>query len=380
MTAFLDHLSANDNDIYDLLISGKQRLTGSVLREILRDRGIFCSPEDDREQLADYISVLPHGFHDVAFIMQKRDPGPRREKTTSVRINALLTPDELKEAMADYESSFGDRERITHRPASNGSYVVRVGYDEFNRTKTRLLQKETQEAEIEFIVQDGKTVARLPATEKAQRIIAEVTERVERKRKERILLDKIELTGITTAELKSRFFTQLISQIPGLKLINVMSLKVSSERSEDGEEDDALDLEDQDEPGADALMFAAVVHSMHLSGQNLVQSKEYKELTKRGFYITAISWRAELQSEPPDIIQFDAAFQDRKDGKGFKYGITGAFRAHKGTHRKSITPVLDAEKASLFASLEETARKIIATLRQDAALLEDSGESSDDEV
>lgn len=380
MTAFLDHLSANDNDIYDLLISGKQRLTETVLREILRDRGIFCSPEDDREEIADYISVLPHGFHDVAFIMQKRDPGPRREKTTSININALLTPEELKDAATNYENSFGDRERITHRPASNGSYVVRVGYDEFNRTKTRLLQKERQEAEIEFIVQDGKTVARLPATDKAQRIIAELTERIESKRKERISIDKIELTGITTAELKSRFFTQLISQVPGLKLINVMSLKVSSERSEDGEEDDALDLESQDADGADALMFAAVVHSMHLNGQNLVQSQEYKELTKRGFYITAISWRAEMQSEPPDIIQFDAAFQDRKEGKGFKYGITGAFRAHKGTHRKSIAPVADAEKAALFALLECAARKIIATLRQDAVELRDVGEDDDDSI
>jgi hypothetical protein len=377
MSSFLDHLSANDNDIYDLLISGKQKLTESVLREILRDRGIFCSPEDDREQLADYISILPHGFHDVALIMQKRDPGPRREKTTSVRLNALLTPDELKEATTDYQSSFGDRERVTHRPASNGSYVVRVGYDEFNRTKTRLLQKERQEAEIEFIVQDGRTVARLPATEKAQRIIAELTERVERKRKERISVDKIELTGITTAALKSRFFTQLISQMPGLKLINVMSLKVSSERSEDGEEDDALDLEDKDEAGADALMFAAVVHSMHLSGQNLVQSKEYKELIQRGFYITAISWRAEIQSEPPDIVQFDAAFQDRKDGKGFKYGITGVFRAHKGGHRKSIVPMLDAEKASLFALLEDTARKIISDLKEDVIKPRDLPESND---
>lgn len=43
MAEFLDHLSANDNDIYDLLISGKQRLTAAVLRELARDRGIFFS-------------------------------------------------------------------------------------------------------------------------------------------------------------------------------------------------------------------------------------------------------------------------------------------------------------------------------------------------
>ncbi|MYM96401.1 hypothetical protein [Duganella vulcania] len=369
MNAFLDHLSANDNDIYDLIISGKQRLTETVLRDFLRDRGIFCSPEDDREQLADYISILPHGYHDVAMIMQKREPHQRRDKTTSVRLNVLLPMEELKAAAAEYANEVGSRERVTHRPAANGSYVVSVAYDEYNRTKTRLLQREKQDAEIEFLVQDGQTIVRLPATEKAQRIIATLKNNVERSRKEHILTDAIELIGITSAELRSRFFTQLISQVPGLKLINVMSLKVSSERSEDGEEDNSLDFDeqDQDQEGADALMFAAVVHSMHLSGQNLVQSQEYKDLTKRGFYITAISWRAEIQTEPPDIIQFEAGFQDRKQGKGFKYSVTGAFRAHKGTHRKTIVPVLEAEKASLFASIESTARKIITELQSVSA-------------
>lgn len=41
MTDFLNHLSANDNDIYDLLISGKQRLTASILRELARTEVFF---------------------------------------------------------------------------------------------------------------------------------------------------------------------------------------------------------------------------------------------------------------------------------------------------------------------------------------------------
>lgn len=44
MTDFLDHLSANDKEIYDLLTSGKQRLTENVLHELARDWGIFYFP------------------------------------------------------------------------------------------------------------------------------------------------------------------------------------------------------------------------------------------------------------------------------------------------------------------------------------------------
>lgn len=366
MNEFLDHLSANDNDIYDLLISGKQRLTECVLREFARDRGIFCSPEDSREELADYLSLLPHGFHDVDAIVQKREPGHRREKTTFVRLNTLVPLEDLKAAAADYALSVTATERVVRRPATNGGFIVNVLYDEFNHSRTRLLQRERQEANIEFLIVEGQTVVRLPATDKAKRIVAALKENVERRRKEVIQEEAIELKGLTTPELRSKFFTRLISSLGGFKLRNVMNLKVSSHLSEDAEEDEALDLEAVDESEASAEMFAAVVHSMALSGQNLVQSQEYKDLTERGFYITSISWRCESESNPPDIIQFDAGFQDRKHGTGFKYAVQGAFRAYKGTHRKTIVAVSDSEKAKLLALLEATARKVLSDLLDEA--------------
>jgi len=362
MSDFLDHLSANDNDIYDLLISGKQRLTEAVLREFARDRGIFCSPEDTREDLADYLSVLPHGFHDVAVIVQKREPH-RRDKTTFVRLNTTMPIEELKSAAAEYAATFS-KEQVVYRPAANNGFVVNVTYDEFNRTRTRLLQRERQEADIEFLVHDGQTVVRLPATDKAKKIVAALKENVERRRKATIDEETIELTGLVTPEQRSKFFTRLISTLPKFRLRNVMSLKVSSHLSEDGEDDEGLDLESDEE--VEAEMFAAVVHSMQLSGQNLVQSQEYKDLTARGFYITAISWRSEADGNPPDIIQFDAGFQDRKRGTGFKYSIQGAFRAHKGSHRKTIVHVSDSEKANLLALLEVTARKVLRDLLSEA--------------
>lgn len=376
MSDFLDHLSANDNDIYDLLISGRQRLTESVLREFARDRGIFCSPGDSREEIADYLSILPHGFHDVAAIVHKREPGHRREKTTFVRLNTALPIEDLKAAAEDYASSATSSERIDHRPGSNSQYIVNVAYDEFNRTRTRLLQRERQEAEIEFLVQDGQTVVRLPATDKAKRIVDTLKENVERRRKEIIQEDAIELTGLHTPALRSKFFTRLISSLQGFKLRNVMSLKVSSHLSEDAEEDEALDLEEEVEREVSAEMFAAVVHSMALSGQNLVQSQEYKDLTSRGFYITSISWRSESESNPPDIIQYEAGFQDRKLGTGFKYAVKGAFRAHKGTHRKTLVPVEGVEKAKLFALLEDTARKVLRELLDEAQALAGDGKEN----
>ncbi|HFD4138720.1 TPA: hypothetical protein ACF3VI_004676 [Pseudomonas aeruginosa] len=175
---------------------------------------------------------------------------------------------------------------------------------------------------------------------------------------------KIELTGLTTPALRSKFFTRLISSLPGYKLKNVMNLKVSSLECRDDE--DVLDLDEDLEDDASKEMFAAVVHSMALSGQNLVQSQEYKDLTSRGFFITSITWRSEYEREPNDIVQFDAGFEDRKTGTGFKYQVQGAFRAHKGTHRKTIVHVSDLERTKLFSILEDAARKVLSDLLSEA--------------
>lgn len=376
MSEFLDHLSANDNDIYDLLISGKQRLTATVLRELARDRGIFYSPEDSREELADLLSILPHDFHDIAGIVQKREPPNRREKTTFTRFNSQLSVEELKDAVAAYAETVGINESVTHRPRGGTGYSINLVYEEFNHTRTRLLQRERHEAGIDFIVENGQTVVRLPATEKAKRVVAAIKETVERKRNEKITEDTIELTGLTTPALRSRFFTRLISALPKYKLKNVMNLKVSSFQSKGNSEDQNLDLEEDLEDGAAKEMFAAVVHSMALSGQNLVQSQEYKELTSRGFFITAITWRSEHERDPNDIIQFDAGFEDRRSGTGFRYQVQGAFRAHKGTHRRSIVHVTNVEKTMLFSLLENTARDVLAGLLREAEneLLDDSKE------
>lgn len=378
MSDFLDHLSANDNDIYDLLLSGKQRLTEMVLHELARDRGIFYSIFESREELADRLSLLPHDFHDVSGIVQRREPPHRREKTTSVRLNSELSVEELRAAADEYAKLAGATEKVTHRPKGTTGFFLNVTYDEFNHARTRLLQRERHEAGIEFLVENGQTVIRRPATEKASRIISALKENIEQKRKAAISEETIELVGLTTPEARSKFFTRLISSLDGYKLKNVMNLKVSSLRSE-GNDDTELDIEDDEDGDASKEMFAAFVHSMALSGQNLVQSQEYKDLTKRGFFITAITWRSEQLNDPIDIIQFDAGFEDRKNGAGFKYSVQGAFRSHKGAHRKTIVHVDDLEKTKLFSLLESTARKVLSDLLSELnAELSSDGEVSNE--
>lgn len=357
MNDYLNHISANDNDIYDLLISGKQRMTVSVLRELLKDRGIFCSTKDDRDDLCDYMAMLPHGFHDIEAIVEKREPPGRRDKTTNIQFGAEIPIEDIRAAVESYIKETGPNEAVTHRIVRDGGYTIKVEYDEFNHNRTKLLQRERNEAKIDFLVEGGKTIVRLPATDKAKRVVDAIKECVEQRRKAPLNQERVELSELATPELRSKFFTSLISQLPGFKLRNVMNLKVSSlNRGEDNSESLDLDIEAA-ESEAGMEMFA-VVHSMALSGQNLVQSKEYKELSQRGFYITHISWKSEQVQNPPNIIRFEAGFEDKQNCLGFRYGVQGEFKYHKGAHRKTMTAVDSIDRAKYFSIIEQTALKI----------------------
>ncbi|HYG91869.1 MAG TPA: hypothetical protein VD978_37100 [Azospirillum sp.] len=364
MSIFVDYMSASDSDIYDLLVSSKQRLTEAVLQGLARDRGIFCSARESREDLADYLSILPHAYQDIEGILQRREPLHRREKTASTRLKADIPLEELKAAADEYAKSVAGSEGVVHRPKGNG-FQVSVTYDEFNHSRTRLLQRERHEAVIEFINEGGEVVIRRPATEKAKRIAEAIKGSVERKRKTLIEAEAIELVGLASPGARSKFFTKLISSLEGFKLMNVMNLKVSSADSEDEGDDYGIDLEDPKGENAASQEMLAAVHSMSLSGNNLVQSREYRDLTSRGFFITSISWRSERVGANNEIVQFEAGFEDRKLGTGFRYSVQGVFRLHKGAHRKVSTPVNEVEKIELFELLEKTARKILVELREE---------------
>lgn len=64
---------ATDKEIFDVLMSSKQRITESVMLELAKDRGVFYSAKDSREILADSLSLLPHDYHDLVFIGSNQD-------------------------------------------------------------------------------------------------------------------------------------------------------------------------------------------------------------------------------------------------------------------------------------------------------------------
>jgi hypothetical protein len=98
----------------------------------------------------------------------------------------------------------------------------------------------------------------------------------------------------------------------------------------------------------------------------LLASEEYQSLTRKGFFITSIIWRSVLTKAPQPMVEFEAAFEDPVQGKGFKYFVRGAYRIVELQYTKTIRPVSAEDKEHYLGVIEETAAKVITELRAQA--------------
>ncbi len=371
MSEYLNQFFATDKDIFDLLASAKQKLTENVLREIARERGIFYSPNDSREDLADALSLLPFTLNELVDLMDRRETSRRNEKTTTITLDAKLEADDIKAAIKEYQEEVGLTEKVDSHLKGANEVVLNVAYDEMDYSRTRLIQRQRHDATIQFVQQNGKTVVRLPASEKSQRIVENLTNRIESHRKAAVPRETIELDADFDADERTTFFTRLMSELPGYKLKSVTNLRISPSKRSDAETDDEEGLDEDDREAASREMLV-IVKSMALIGENLMASEEYQALRKRGFYITSITWRADQTSIPYDAPHLHAEFGDGEAGSGFKYSVKGLYRFQEGVYTKTARPADDVERESLYGLLEATARKILSEQRKVRAQATDS--------
>lgn len=355
---------ATDKEIFDALMSARQKISEKVLLELAKDRGIFYSPLDSREQLISAISVLPHDYHDLNSLLEQREHAGRQEKLTSVSLPVALTPEEIKEVLQEYTGESPEDEKVTYHSKGTSQVVANVKYSEIDYGKTRLVQRTPREGAIEFHIEAGKTVVRMPANDRVKGVFGKLKDKLDGKRKAEIPTILIEIGEFTSSALRTEFFTSLIGKLENFSLENVTSVKVERLKQEfEGDELQLDDDQDAEQANQEAL---SLVKKVALKGETLLASEEYQSLAKKGFFITSIIWRSKLKKPPHTMIEFEAAFEDPIHGKGFKYFVRGSYNIVDKQYTKTIRPVDLESKEKYLGLIENTAAKAIEELRKKA--------------
>lgn len=347
-----------------MLASSEKRVSETSLLDIARERGIFYSPHESRETLASNISMLPHDYDSLKDLLGQSENPNRAEKVTSLTLNAKLTVETVKKIVEDFRQAAPRDETVIGRTESPDKYAVQVKYSELDYSRTRLLQRRMREADIRFIVEGDKTTIRMPANSKAREIARAFKGRLDAAEKTEIPTESIEINDLSADE-RTVFFTSLISTMQGYDLQDVMNVKVQSGNSTKPEASE--NDEDEAETEDDAIVreqMLSIVEDVALHGKALLATAEYQLLREKGFYITSITWKSKQTESPFNVLEFDAGFEEPKEGKGFRYNIRGLYRNNNGVFTTTARPLTPEQKEVIFPIIEQTALKALAKLRE----------------
>lgn len=364
MTDKLRFLAASDKDVFDLLMSSRNKLGDATLRSLGLRRGIIFSPKTERERIVEDLSLLSHDHESLTAMISLREVGQRSEKMTSVTLPLSLSTEEMKAAVQDYRSKCPSDEQVEFQPRRGKDLYFNVSYNEIDYSKTRLIQRQRRDAGIEFVSDETTTTIRMPATEKAREVVEKIKKSIEQQKLSPIDPLRIELKEFNSSQ-RTNFFMRLMRNMPGYDLETVISMKVASEKAI--KDADVLDVDiEETEKVAEAAV--GIVNSLIMSGQNLEQSEEYQSFRKKGYYIVSAGWKSVQKAEPQDVMHFDASFDDTVSCTGFKYGARIARRLKSGKITSHFQPLEANRQPAIWRLIETTSASVLTSLKNELSI------------
>jgi hypothetical protein len=355
-------LFATDKELYDLMYSAKQRITDGVLHRATRERGVFFGASTTRADLADYISMTIHDLQDVVELVKDAEPGTRGERTSSLALKMKLDVAEIKEVMKEYADTDGRGDNVSVQQKTSEALTASVAYSEFDLSRTTLAQRQDRVATLDFKVEDDGIVIRYPANDKGREIVDIFIEKLESKKKSQLQQERVAVEDLSPED-RTRFFVNLVTRMSGFRLDTVTKLKVSSTSISE----DDLELDDDDDTAEKDVAKSEMINlvkNVALTGNDLLVSKQYKQMEEDGFFITAIKWEATQTVHPFDKAEFEALFENAQEGTGFQYRARHSRRSERtGSYPHNFKLPDDAIKKVLFSLLEQTARTVLADIR-----------------
>lgn len=354
---------ATDHEIYSSLRSAPQHFNVNHLREMGLQRGIIYSKDDDREFLIDQLSTQNFSYDQMRAIQGHFEYRGRGEKTTVIRINHAFSVKEIQQATEAYRETLRFGEKVFTHADGKSAYDVELQYVETDFSMTSLRQRQKREAVIHFEIEDNTTVVTFPSNARALDAVDRLRSTLTSSQEVIPEIEQIELSGLPNAGSRTKFFVDLISGLEHFDLSSVVRVRVEQANKDDktllAEEID----EEDDHPEEEEEMLS-LVRAVALNGENLLQSRVYQDLRRRGYFITKIRWKAKLTASPFSLVEFDAGFDDLELGGRFRFSVLGWFPPTRdGGFKKVIAHLPDERRRDFLATVDRRAIELYRSAR-----------------
>jgi hypothetical protein len=351
---------ATEKDIFDLLSSMKKKITKDILFDLCINRGILISPEEERDDIVEYISMLPHDYIDLSALVDIARANTRSERKTSMEVNTELQNKDINmviDAIKKDREKYGETYRVISE--SNNKSTIKVEYTVLDYAMTRLRQRVEKEGYIEIMKENGRTKIRRPANDKMQEITRDILAELKKTAEKELEEEVISLAHIRDSEIRILFFVSLIRSLSGFELADVTHVRVSRLKDANIKEIDTNEIDASEEIEQTEEILIGHVSRAALDGIGLLNSEEYQNLKEKGFFISSLVWKSQEKSGSGNQVVFEASFDNPEDFTSFVYNVKGYYKRTEEGFTVTKLPFNEFEKSSYHRLVEDAAKKAL---------------------
>jgi hypothetical protein len=351
---------ASDKNIFDAINNAK--VDGETIQEMFRRRNIVCSRLTKREDLAEFFSRLTHDYLDHQDLSIRLGTTPRRERVTSVDLIGVPPKNaELQAAIETLKVKLRKHGDVVVVTQEGSVFHLEVRYTEIDYKRTEFSQLQKRTGVIEIAREGQRTVVRSTKSNYMDEARDELVAQIRSETPGDLDRREISLAHFPSPSVRSQFFLDLMTKLPGYVRKDVTDVFVFKPRPEaSGEDEHDGQQEDSAEPHVERVL---------LKGVGVSQSDILRQLTKeKDYFIAKVGWIVNKTMGSGGSYEVEATFTDPRECTGFSYLLRGVhdLTADGKTAKKRRPPVKE-EINEVAKVVEEKARELLDALNSGAS-------------
>lgn len=344
---------ATDKNVFDAL--NQHKVDTPTVMGLFQSRNIIVGKKNSREELAKYFSRLTHDYYDHKTIADRLGVAPRRERITTMDIVTDDGIDDIKIAVDAYKKEIEASGDVVHLTRDGDSLMLNIQYTTVDYKKSEFSQVQVRDGTIEFIKTTNGYTVRNTENEHLTDARDTLFGKIEKTSEKTLEKKEVSLEGITSHNLRSKFFHELMLNLPGFTFKDATSVYVYKAKPD-------IDEDDEDEV-SDAETH---VERVALRGNGLSRSEILNGLLEdEDFYIVKVGWKAKEDLGTGHAYDIEATFTNPKDCIGFSFIVSGVYPYEDGVLSSRRRIPTRSETTKISHVVEAKSRDLVKTLQDE---------------
>ncbi|WP_299162078.1 hypothetical protein [Accumulibacter sp.] len=350
---------ASDKNVFDAL--NQHKVDIPTIMKLFERRNIVVSKKTPRENLAAYFSRQIHDYQDHKDIAARLGITTKRERITSMDVNGTVTKDHLDVAVRQLKEELEENGEVVQIHNEDGRVSLTVQYSTVDYKVSEFAQRQERDGTVELLKTDEGYTVRNTQNDFLNDVTQTLIKKLETAADTGLEQVTVSLFGIPSARLRSKFFHELASNLPGYSRSDVTAVYVYKAKP------DACVKDDEDEDADDdGIESATHVERVSLRGNGVTRSEILNNLLEKDdYFITKIAWGAREIAGSGHDYDIEAMFANPRDCIEFSFILRGVYPFEDGQLCSRRRTPFKHEIEVISGVVEAKARQLVRELTEE---------------